>query len=156
MFRLRRERQMEIEDDLWDKRKQEEEMEIARRKAEEEEAKANEPRQPLIQPLKLQTAKAKAEQLQPQAVAVKPAPAVPFPPIKVEAAPPVEKEPGVTSPVGKCCGGIIILACILLALQSLLGEPLCTCVRVCVCVCLSVCVCVCLCLVCVHTCGTWT
>ncbi|XP_062503056.1 RNA-binding protein 25-like isoform X2 [Corticium candelabrum] len=99
MFRLRRERQMEIEDDLWDKRKQEEEMEIARRKAEEEEAKANEPRQPLIQPLKLQTAKAKAEQLQPQAVAVKPAPAVPFPPIKVEAAPPVEKEPGVTSPV---------------------------------------------------------
>ena len=99
LSRLRRERQMEIDDDVWDRRKEEEEIETARKKAEEEAAKANEPRQPLIQPLKLQ--RAKAEQPQQQAAAK--ASAVPFPPIKVEPAPPVDKEPGVGSPVGELC-----------------------------------------------------
>jgi RNA-binding protein 25 len=105
LSRLKRERQMEIDDDVWDRRKEEEEIEAARKKAEEEAAKANEPRQPLIQPLKLQ--RTKTEQLQPQAA--KPS-AVPFPPIKVEPAPPVDKEPGVGSPVGKLCNRALMVS----------------------------------------------
>lgn len=97
LSRLRRERQLEIDDDLWDRRKEEEEIELARRKAEEEVARANEPRQPLIQPLKLQ--KTKPEQPQQQGAAARPS--IPFPPIKVEPAPPIEKEPGMESPTGE-------------------------------------------------------